>query len=229
LSVIVNIGPGVADPYDIKHIARRFSWGLNLPQDRLDLSRGRPTSSKRPRSPISPIAADDTPLTKRISRSSRKGSKDKTGSKDHFFRLDGSQVARDPVSAEGDQRQAVERFSTFGSIQDQGVEDKLKREGRKIVCDIKLKLDNIYGKGSGENLYYRLAPEKSPQGTALNDSEASRVCLNTAKNYTSDHSSEISEIASRLSESDESTTAEIGQSTHRMAESMAAIIGATAA
>jgi hypothetical protein len=148
-------------------------------------------------------------LTKTVPQFNRKGSKDKASSKHGPVRFHDSLGVQDPVSAKGDKKNPLPRFDTFGSIKDRKMEDKLKREERKIECDVKLKLDNIYGKGKGQDLYYRLAPERSPQGTALNDSAASRVCVSAAKDYTSGHRVEIFEIARRVSESDAPTTAEI--------------------
>jgi hypothetical protein len=194
LSVIVNIGPRLANPYDVKHIARRFSWGLSLPHDSM-------AYQKRPRSPLS-LVVEDAPLTKKRSRFSRKSSSNQPNSKGLTVRFDDSKIQQDMVSAQRNRKYPIPRYDTFESIRDRNVEDKLKRLESKIEEDIRLKLDNVYGKGNGLSLYYRLAPEKSPQGTALNDSEASGVCLDATKEYLRESHVEtsIEELVQRMPE-----------------------------
>jgi hypothetical protein len=55
------------------------------------------------------------------------------------------------------------RISTFGSVKDRKIEDKLGRHGSEIEADIKKKLDHFYDGGSA--LYYRLAPDHAFQGS----------------------------------------------------------------
>ena len=201
LSVIVNIGPGLADPCDVKYIARRFSWGLSMPLDSVSYQ-------KRPRSPVS-LAVEDAPLTKKRSRFSRKSSSDQPKSKGLAVRFDDSKIQQDTPFAQDNKKHPVPHYGTFGSIKDRKMEDKLKRLENKIEEDIRLKLGNVYGEGYGMSLYYRLAPEKSPQGTALNDSEASGVCLDATKEYLRESRVEtrIEELVQRMPEASE--TAEI--------------------
>jgi hypothetical protein len=170
LSVIVNIGPGIADSRDVEHIARRFSWGRSLPL----------SNPGHDNSPGSPVSNETESLSKKLSYFSRKSSKTQLSTK---IRFDEETDERYPTQLPGRRRDEIPRIDTFGSIRDRKTEEKLKRLETDIEDDIRLKLDNIYGEGSGNALYYRLAPDKSPRGTALNDAEASGLCLDAAKGY----------------------------------------------
>jgi hypothetical protein len=81
----------------------------------------------------------------------------------------------------GDKKQQLARNNTFGSIKDRIVAKKLRRCETEIEQDIKKKLNAIYN-GGGE-LYYRLAPDHAPQGTARNDSSAPGVTLHATLRF----------------------------------------------
>ena len=171
LSVIVNIGPGIADSSDVDHIARRFSWGRSIPL----------SSPSYDNSPGSPVNDETDSLTKKTSHFSWKSNK--TKQKTSKIRFDDDTEKGHPPYLKGKRRDQISRIGTFGSIRDRKTEEKLKRLETGIESDIRLKLDHLYGEGSGDALYYRLAPNKSPRGTALNDAEASGLCLEAAKGY----------------------------------------------
>jgi hypothetical protein len=100
----------------------------------------------------------------------------------------------------GDKKQQLARNNTFGSIKDRTVAKKLRRRETEIEQDIKEKLDAIY-QGGGE-LYYRLAPDHAPQGTARNDSSAPDVTLEATLRFLKQPVTEIriDEIAQKMPE-----------------------------
>ena len=194
LSVVVNIGPGLADPQDVRHIARRFSWGLNIqkgyalrpeppapavepPSPGMELSE--PPSPAIEPSELPAPTVDGEPLARdasRLSRISRHGDKKVQFESSRF----GS--GKSPITR---------RRSTFGSIREQKIEIKLRRDERRIEDNIRQKLDHVYGAGTGAALYFRLALNRSPKGTARNDSEASDVCLDATNDYLNSPKTEL--------------------------------------
>lgn len=98
-----------------------------------------------------------------------------------------------------DQKTAIPRSSTFGSISDQTVKQKLRRLESEIEVNIKTKLNSIYKNGS--SLYYRIAPDQAPRGTAQNDSEAPGVTLDATMEFLEQRGVEvrIGEIERRIS------------------------------
>lgn len=163
LSVVVNIGPGLPNDVDVKQIARRFSWGLK-PNPAHEV-----TFTKRARSPpvfisqSSPMEQDD----KRLSI--------------HFHEDTAVHKPAMELVAESECKRSVARTNTFGSIKARGVHAKLRRLEDEIESDIRKKLDYIHP-GNAE-VYYRLAPDRAPQGTSQNDASASGVALNATLNY----------------------------------------------
>jgi hypothetical protein len=194
LSVIVNIGPGLPSKSDMKQIAQRFSWGLTLSTN-TSLDTKRPRSSTlgveeeeecnkraRPESP-EPEDANATPAPKRLS-----------------VRFLHNFVDQESNRTLGEKKQQLARNNTFGSIEDRTVAKKLRRRETEIEQDIKTKLNAIY-QGGGE-LYYRLAPDHAPPGTARNDSSAPGVTLDATLKFLKQPIIEIriDEIANRMPE-----------------------------
>ncbi|TVY76136.1 hypothetical protein LSUE1_G005975 [Lachnellula suecica] len=188
LSVIVNIGPGLPDKCDVYQIARRFSWGLSPPDT--------PTISKHTKIPLQQLG---NAINKRVSVT-----------KGNDMSLPNNErptikFRRDEVQGSGPtsdlKKQAVARSNTFGSVYNRGVKEKLRRAESDIERDIKRKLENVRPGNSA--LYYRLAPDQAPQGTAQNDSSSPGVTLAAADNYLSQPSVErsIDDIERRLSDS----------------------------
>jgi hypothetical protein len=180
LSVVVNIGPGLPSKFDVKQIAQRFSWGL-IPS--LDSSE----HSKSPDHPhgeacyvTSPIADEDGPHNKRTSQESQDVSATSTpkGFSIHFPQR---VLDHEPIRLSTEKMQQLPRCNTFGSVRDRPVSQKLKRRETEIEEDIKSKLNKIYP-GGGE-LYYRLAPDHAPQGTARNDSSAPGLTLDATLKF----------------------------------------------
>jgi hypothetical protein len=180
LSVVINIGPGLTDPYDVKHIARRFSWGLTAP-----LENEIPTEPPKRNSRGS---VEDLSLSKTISNWMRRHSREDPDSKPARrvkFNPSSNEHAHEHEQHSHPRRSKapIPRYDTFGSIRDQKLSTKLHKKELEIEDHILGKLDRVYGPGSGRRLYYRLALDQAPQGTALNDSEASGSCLNAARQY----------------------------------------------
>lgn len=175
LSVVVNIGPGLPNDSDVKQIARRFSWGLPsvaLPE---------PANPKRPLSPVS----EDEGQNKKRAPSSPKD--EVINSKHLSVRFNESTIKPDAPptpSAEGDRKRSLARTTTFGSDADIGIEVKLRRLESEIEKAIKKKLTNLYP--DKPLLYYRLAPDKAPMGTAQNDASAAGKAVDATLDYLND-------------------------------------------
>lgn len=166
LSVIVNIGPGIPNTFDVRQIARRFSWGLKVPHN---------TSAPLKRS-RSPPAEDE--------RQPKKRNTDKKAQEDHVgpsVRFHDSTDRDEGISKQGSRKSSVPRIDTFGSIKDRNMDVKLRRDETKIESDVKAKLEHIYKGGSA--LYYRLALDQAPRGTTQNDSSASGAALDATLEY----------------------------------------------
>jgi hypothetical protein len=190
ISVIVNIGPGLPSKCDVHQIARRFSWGLRTP---LNSS----TYSKRSRSPLTE-AGDTTNKRSRLDNENDDPPPPTEGPSVRFQETSLPEQLPKP----GDRKSAMARNNTFGSINDRRVKQKLRRLETDIEVDIKSKLNNIYPNGS--SLYYRLAPEQAPQGTAQNDSSAPGLTLDATMEFLEQPQVEIriDEIERRISSSE---------------------------
>ena len=79
-----------------------------------------------------------------------------------------------------DKKTPTPRQSTFGSEQDVGIEEKLRRDETKIEVDIRRKLRNVYKRSPP---YYRLAPERSASGTAQNDTSSPKASFDATTQY----------------------------------------------
>ena len=90
------------------------------------------------------------------------------------------------------------RTSIFGSVVDRPIDKKLRRLESEIERDIKLKLKTIYPEDTPA--YYRLAPEKSPLGTARNDVCAPNVALDATLEFLEDYrvGADMEEVSQRL-------------------------------
>ena len=185
ISVIVNIGPGIPNATDCRNIARRFSWSSKAVMTT-------PTPSEH----RTPIAA------KKISAGTQKwGShRPETHTNDeseisHRVNFD----PRLPASAINTEKKAsVARHTTFGSVQNVGIEEKLRRDETKIEDDIRNKLQNVYnGKAPP---YYRLAPERSAPGTAQNDTSSPKMSFDATTQYLGSYrvEADMDEVGKRI-------------------------------
>jgi len=170
LSVIVNIGPGLPNKCDVHQIARRFSWGLTPPNTS--------TYSKSSRSPLQEAGSS---INKQVPRD--------TENDDPFTNNEGplirfqDKIQQSPAPSSDAKKQAVARSNTFGSVYNRGVKEKLRRAESEIERDIKIKMENVRPGSSA--LYYRLALDQAPRGTAQNDSSALGVTLDATDKYLS--------------------------------------------
>jgi hypothetical protein len=174
MSVIVNVGPGLPNDSDVKQIASRFSWGLARSPAKL---------SEYPKHDCASALEDASQPTKQaISGTHAEVTLEpKTSPHAHFAKdLDEPRTAlKNPGQAE--RKRPVARTNTFGSIMDRGIDKKLKRLESDIEADILEKLKNVYPNNMPP--YYRLAPDKSPVGTAQNDASAPGVAFNATLNF----------------------------------------------
>jgi hypothetical protein len=191
LSVTVNIGPGLPSKSDVKQIAQRFSWGLT-PSTNTSLD------AKRPRSPT--LIEEECKKRARPESLEPENANAMPTPKGFSIRFLQNAVDQESNRTPGDKKQQLARNNTFGSIKDRTVAKKLRRRETEIEQDIKEKLDAIY-QGGGE-LYYRLAPDHAPQGTARNDSSAPDVTLEATLRFLKQPVTEIriDEIAQKMPE-----------------------------
>ena len=190
LSIVVNIGPGLPSKTDVKQIAQRFSWGLTSP---LNPSK----YAKRSRSP----GPEDEELPKKRTRQNSQQESTDPAPNGLSVKFPKNVLDQEPARIPGGKKQlAMTRNNTVGSIKGRAVGKKLKRHETEIEEDIRRKLNNIY-KGGG-NLYYRLAPEVAPQGTARNDSSAPGITMDATLEFLSLPvvAIKIDEIAQRIPE-----------------------------
>ena len=171
ISVVVNIGPGIPNASDCRHIAKRFSWGTPVvtkspmrPKTELfSGAKGVTTSPKKNQSndyaPADEILHDQSELPPRI-------------------KFDQQQPA--PAS-DTERRTGVARQTTFGSENGVGIEDKLRRDEHKIEDDIRKKLKHVYPQNTPP--YYRLAPEICAPGTAKNDTFSPKASFDATTQY----------------------------------------------
>ena len=186
VSVIVNIGPGIPNAADCKSIARRFSWTAK------DTTAKQVTRlSNQP-----PVASQSTTRGVRSRTQHPAGEPSKDGPRDsHPVRFDPEIPAKPGHS----QRQKpLARHTTFGSERNVAFEDKLKRDESEIEDNIRKKLRNVYGENAPP--YYRLAPDKSAPGTALNDTNSPKQSLDSTTEYLRKPSVEIDmdEVGQRI-------------------------------
>jgi len=161
ISVVVNIGPGIPNASDCKHIARRFSWDRKVTT----------TSHALPKEQSSSVREVTT-------HSKKGGSRDrKPTDKEVKFDQQSSNLPRDTDG----KTLVVARHKTFGSEHNVDIEDKLRRDEKKIEDDIRSKLRNIYKENTPP--YYRLAPDMSAPKTAKNDTSFPKVAFDATTQY----------------------------------------------
>jgi hypothetical protein len=193
LSVIVNIGPGLPSKSDVKQIAQRFSWGLSPPSNT-------PLDAQRPRS-SAPGEEEEERRKRTLPESPESEDTNATpAAKGLSVRFPQNVVEQGSNRTPGDKKRQLARNNTFGSLKDRTVAKKLRRRETGIEQDIKKKLNAIY-QGGGE-LYYRLAPDHAPQGTARHDSSAPGVTMDATLRFLQQPVIEIriDEIAQRMPE-----------------------------
>lgn len=165
ISVVVNIGPGVPNQKEVKQIARRFSWGLNLASRQQVSKRNRSPATETPAQSKRRVVPD--PTDSNVASTGEDDSRPQ--SRVQFFQ-DSQSHGPSLDLAEHDPRHPIPRMTTFGSVAHRDINEKLKRLENHIEKDIRAKLKNIYPHDTPP--YYRLAPETSPIGTARNDASA---------------------------------------------------------
>lgn len=174
ISVVVNLGPGLANQIDIKKIARRFSWGSNTVMTPAQI----PFQQQRtPKAEGKGSEGDVLPYNFQQNQNKRHS----RSAPVRFLEDVSHQTPNTGVSAEGERKRQFARINTFGSVKGREFDEKLKRFEDEIERDIKKKLGNIYKDGA--LLYYRIAPANAPEGTTQNDSFASGVALSTTVNF----------------------------------------------
>lgn len=171
ISVVVNIGPGIPNASDCRYIARRFSWGRKT-------ATPSPTIPKRRRSSG---AKEVTTDSKRVRSHEHKPTDEVPHAESeisHRVKLDQELPA---AAGDTERKTPVARYNTFGSEQNVGIEEKLRRDEDKIEVNIRRKLRNVYQKNTPP--YYRLAPERSAPGTAQNDTSSPKASFNATMQY----------------------------------------------
>ena len=172
MSVVVNIGPGVPNASDCRHIAGRFSWG----------TKAAITSPVLPNRGLIPDAKEVTTDVKAVGSHGHK----KTEEMLH----DGPQVSHrinftqdSPVAptSNTEKKTPTAHQSTFGSESNVSIEAMLRRDDTNIEDDIRKKLRKVYNESAPP--YYRLAPERSAPGTAQNDTSSPKASADAARHY----------------------------------------------
>ena len=170
ISVVVNIGPGIPNASDCKHIARRFSWGRKVatagpaPPGRRRSSGGKGITAGFKKRSMAYEPTDDV-------------TQDETGVP-HRVKFDHEPQAP-PKDTE--RKTPIARPTTFGSELEVGIEEKLRRDENKIETNIRRKLRNVYKQNAPP--YYRLAPDKSAPGTARNDTSSPKASFDATTEY----------------------------------------------
>ena len=169
VSVVVNIGPGIPNAADCKSIARRFSWG------RTDIAAKQTTLPSN----LPPVAGETAARGVRSRNRDLAGEPFKDGHPDSRpVRFDSEIPAK---AGHSERQKPLARHTTFGSERNVAIEDKLRRDENEIEDHIREKLRNIYGETKPP--YYRLAPDKSAPGTALNDTNSPKQSFDSTTKY----------------------------------------------
>jgi hypothetical protein len=203
ISVIINIGPGIPNTVDIKHIAKRFSWTLDPAK-----------KQEHPKRTRSPATQDSGPNRKRVALAQKTENETNEGSGEasrhprvQFFQDTSKQEGPETTAptpeklAEKDPKGPLARGATFNSELDKDIERKLKREEGEIEDDINAKLREYYPVNTPP--YFRLAPENSPPGTTRNDALQKDRTSDATQRYLEIQSTElIMEEASQRLRSD---------------------------
>ncbi len=171
ISVVVNIGPGTPNASDCRNIARRFSWGRKAaPTSPALLTRGRSSGAKKATINSQGIGALGHELADGIPHNDFEGS--------HRVKFDSKLQL---PAGDNERRTPVARQSTFGSEQNVGIEQKLRRDESEIERNIKTKLKNVYKENTPP--YYRLAPENSAAGTVQNDTSSPKASFDSTDQF----------------------------------------------
>lgn len=169
VSVVVNIGPGIPNAADCKSIARRFSWGR---KDNMANQVTLPSSQ-------APVASQIATRGARSQENDPASKPSKNGHRDpHPVTFDPEIPAK---AGHAERQKPMTRHTTFGSERNVDIEVKLKRDEDEIEDHIRKKLRNIYGEKFPP--YYRLAPDKSAPGTALNDTNSPKQSFDSTTDY----------------------------------------------
>ena len=172
ISVVINIGPGIPNASDCRHIARTVSWG----------KKAATTSPALPnRGPVS----DAKELNTDVNAVGSHGHKQTEGllhdRPQVFDRVNFNQGPPTAPTSYIDRKTPIARQSTFGSEGNVGIEAKLRRDETNIEDDIRKKLRSVYKEDTPP--YYRLAPERSAPGTAQNDTSSPKASADAARQY----------------------------------------------
>lgn len=174
ISVVVNIGPGSPDARDCERIARRFSWGRRpaVPKRRRSFGKNEFSNNfKRVKSYDREQTDEVPPMPQEESQNSPRNTMLITMPESRFPR----------PNRDAERNPSVARHTTFGSECNVGMEEKLKRDESQIEKDIRKKLKNVYPENPPP--YYRLAPERSAPGTALNDTASPKASFDSIRIY----------------------------------------------
>ena len=172
ISAVVNIGPGIPNASDCRHIARRLSWGKEA---------AIPSPALPNRGPISDAREETTDVNAVWSHGHKQT--------EELLHV-GPQVSRqvnfnqDPPAAptsDTDRKTPIARQSTFGSEGNVSIEAKLRRDENNIEDEIRKKLRDVYKEDTPP--YYRLAPERSAPGTVQNDTSSPKASADAARHY----------------------------------------------
>ena len=171
ISVVVNIGPGIPNASDCRNIARRFSWGSKVATTSLALPKRRKLSGdKEIITDPERVPSHDYEQTDEMSHNRPEIS--------HRVKFN---QELPPLAGDTERKTPVTRHTTFGSVQNVGIEEKLRRDENKIEVDIRRKLRNVYQTNTPP--YYRLAPERSAPGTAQNDTSSPKASFDATTQY----------------------------------------------
>lgn len=186
ISVVVNIGPGIPSASDYRHIAKRFSWGSKAAKMDFPIPKSRsPSGSKE-------VTTDSKRFQSHEYKSTDEIPHEESGVS---HRLTFNRKLRAPAG-DAERRPALARHTTFGDERNVGIEEKLKRDEKKIESDIRTKLKKVY-KENGPP-YYRLAPDRSAPGTAQNDTSSPRASFVATRQFLQRNEEEIKKISQRM-------------------------------
>ncbi|CAF9908053.1 MAG: hypothetical protein ALECFALPRED_004209 [Alectoria fallacina] len=171
ISVVVNIGPGIPNASDCKNIARRFSWGSKVAT----------ISPALPNRGLSPDAKEISNDPKRVQSHDYEPTDKFPPNESELSRRVKFDQKLSPPAGDTERSTPIARHTTFGSEQNIGIEEKLRRDENRIEADIRRKLRNVYEKNTPP--YYRLAPERSAPGTAQNDTSSPKASFDATTQY----------------------------------------------
>lgn len=187
ISIVVKIGPGIPNAADYKKIAKRFSWGSKAATTNPPLPKERwPSDAEEATTASSKRLSHDYELIDEMPHDESEIS--------HQVILDPNRQAS--VGDTG-RNAAFARHNTFGSEQNVGIERKLRRDESRVEDDIRTENHNVCKVNKAP--YFRLGPEKSPPGTAQNDTCSPKASFDFTMRYLRQVEEYIKEAGQRIS------------------------------